>query len=204
MPMLIIDDDRVDETNLNRQGLFNASDVSREAWKALAAVETLRSLFPNSPLRGDVVRADSGIGDLLTREHITLVLSAVDNAASRLQLQDAGRRHGAPVVQGGTDVFVADVYTQGFDGPLLDEQMRGAMTRGRIDEGARRSGRGAGCAGDPSYVVPGMIAAGLMVHRALQAAALYRGLAPVHWRTGGVPVEGSTTNEFDISSLVVA
>jgi len=204
MPALLIDDDRVDATNLNRQGLFRAADVTRRAWKAVAAADVLRSLFPRSRLRAETRRADDRIGDLLVRERTSLVLSAVDNAASRLLLQDAGRRHGAHVVQGGTDVFVADVYTQGTEGPRLDEQMRGAMTRGRTQEGARRGSRGAGCAGDPSYVVPGMIAAGLMVHRAL-AAGRSRDPAPLHWRTGAVPVEGRTADDgFDFSGITVA
>jgi molybdopterin/thiamine biosynthesis adenylyltransferase len=185
-PTHLLDHDRIDVTNLNRQGLFRPNDAARGGWKAEVAFEVLSRLFPRARLGAHVARAGRGIDRDIDRFGASIVLSAVDNAETRLLLQAAARRRGLPIVQGGTDTFMATVVTQEREGATLDEQLRGAMSRGAAGAGAPRRG---GCAADPSYVAPGMMAAGLMMARALQVSELYRGLPPIHWRAGAVPVE---------------
>ena len=191
-PLWILDDDTVDATNLNRQGLFCPDDVASSRPKAVAAVERLRSWYPNSQLHAEVAYLDKSNAGLVERLRPTCIISAVDNARTRLLIQAIGQRSGIPVVQGGTDVFAADCFTQYPDGPTLDEQCYGAMTRAATAPHGLRPG---GCAADPSYVVPGMICAAMIVHRLVQLSAGYRGLPPLRWRRGGLPIEQKGVND---------
>lgn len=189
IPIHVKDDDCVDTTNLNRQGLFTMDDAEQRRFKSLVAADVLGRLFPRARLTADIARADENVDQEIVDRQATLLLSAVDNAESRLLLQQAAIDRGIPLVQAGTDVFAADVYTQQRDGASIDQQMHGAMTKNQQHEAQALTERRGGCAADPSYVVPGMIAGGLMMHRALQVSELYRGLAPFHWRAGAMPVE---------------
>ncbi len=184
--LTVVDFDQVETTNLNRQGLFTADDVARGAYKAEAAAGALARMFPGADVRHIVCRVGPDFAPRLREAAPSVLVSAVDNAATRLVLQTLGREAGLVVVQAGTDVFLADVYTQDRDGPTLDEQMQGALTRTAESEAARRTG---GCAGEPSYVVPGMIAGALAALRMAQAVELYKGLTPLHWRSGFLPAE---------------
>jgi molybdopterin/thiamine biosynthesis adenylyltransferase len=187
IPVHMKDHDRIDTTNLNRQGLFAPADAAAARFKSEAALSALRRFFPAAQLSCDTGRAGAAIDDDITSTRSTLLLSAVDNAATRLRLQQAARQRRMPIVQAGTDVFAADVFSQGAEGPTLDDQMHGVMTRSAAQEGGERRRRA--CTQDPSYVVPGMIAAGLMVYRALQLADSDRGRSPIHWRAGDRPID---------------
>ncbi len=99
-----------------------------------------------------------------------------------------GREIGLPVIQAGTGLHAADCFTQGVVGPLLDDQMHGALTAAAAREEERA--RGGGCAADPGFVAPGMMAAALMVYRFVGLGAAGRDLSPLVWRSGGLPVEG--------------
>ncbi len=200
----LLDFDRVEETNLNRQGLFTATDARRQAYKALAARSVLNRLFNGARLTAEVRRVKAPDRTLFAalRPQPTAILSAVDNAAGRLVLQGLGRDLAIPVVQGGTSTHAADCYTQTASGPLLNEQMHGALTRAVTDETNRQ--RQGGCAVDPSYVAPGMMAAALMAGRYLQTCRPHSGLSPVRWRSGSPPTEqGSITDAFDLQQLTV-
>src|ERR1017187_815326 len=59
VPTLMLDGDTIEITNLNRQGLFTASDAAAARAKAEAAAERLAALFPSCRLRGVAAR----IGD---------------------------------------------------------------------------------------------------------------------------------------------
>ena len=202
MEMTLLDFDRVEATNLNRQGLFGAADVDHRAWKAIAAKEALARLFPEARVAADVRRVDETFADTLALVDATVVLSAVDNARTRLILQSATKTTGIPLVQAGTDVFAADCYTQTSNGPSIDAQMHGALSQAAAREQDGRIERAGGCGGTPSYVVPGMLAAGLMMYRALQVAAGRRDLPPIHWRSGYVPMEHrSTLHDFALAPL---
>jgi hypothetical protein len=187
--LCLVDFDRVEESNLNRQGLFTAADASARDCKSLAAREILTHLFPDARVSADVRRVGGEYCDALARLPVQpdALLSAVDNASTRLVLQGLGRDRGLPVIQAGTAMFAADCFTQGARGPLLDEQMHGALTQAAARETS--ADRRGGCAGDPSYVVPGMMAGALLAHRFVQVCAGQEDVPPIHWRSGGLPAE---------------
>lgn len=199
--LVLVDLDHVEETNLNRQGLFTSADAARRAPKAEAAARALRSLFPGTEVSACVGRVDRGFKDRLAAFNPSVLLSAVDNAATRLVLQSFGRDLGVPVIQGGTDVFAADCFSQDPDGPLLDEQLHGAMAEAAAREASQPRRHGT-CAADPSYVVPGMICGSLMIYRMRQALDGQRALGPIRWRAGELPKEQNKDfrDEFDFAA----
>ena len=186
VPLALVDADYVELTNLNRQGLFTVRDATLARPKAEAAAERLRGLFPRCPILSEVVRVDAQWGHTLKHLAPTAIVSAVDNAATRLVLGGMGERLGVPVVQAGTDVFSADCFVQEATGPSLDVQMRGALSDAARSEGARSGG---GCAANPSYVVPGMVAGAFAAARTLAVLSGAGGLPSLHWRSGVLPRE---------------
>jgi tRNA A37 threonylcarbamoyladenosine dehydratase len=198
--VVLVDMDSVEPGNLNRQGLFTAANASDGSYKAEAACNALTRFFPRAAVASVVHRVDSRSGDMLRHMNPSVLLSAVDNAGARLSLSTLGRDLDLPVIQGGTDVFAADCFSQERSGLPLDEQMRGALSAAAAREVSRRVGS---CTVDPSYVVPGMIAGALMAHRMFQACELYRGLRPIHWRAGCLPVEERNLHcDFNFDNLV--
>jgi hypothetical protein len=186
VPTLMLDGDTIEITNLNRQGLFTASDAAAARAKAEAAAERLAALFPSCRLRGVAARIGDDAEDAMRQAAPAAIVSAVDNAATRLLLSRFGARLGVPVVQAGTDLFSADCFVQDPDGPVLDQQMRGALSAAAASGAARRGG---GCAANPSYVVPGMVAGAFAAARALAVLGGARALPSLHWRSGVLPRE---------------
>ena len=196
----VVDFDRVEQSNLNRQGLFTAAEVERGALKSEAIRDSLLRLFPRAQVSAAVERVTGNFAGRIESLQPSLILSAVDNAATRLTLQDLGAELEIPVVQGGTDVLAADCYTQTAGGPLLDVQMRGALSKARAGEAAEV--RRGSCSTEPSYVVPGMVAAGLMARRMAQLSGPAEEMPPLHWRSGCLPVEErSPSHDVDIVQL---
>jgi molybdopterin/thiamine biosynthesis adenylyltransferase len=193
----LVDSDVVEESNLNRQGLFTPADAHGSAPKALAARDALSRLFPGARLTAEVRRVGPDYhGELAGLRPRPVVLSAVDNARSRLVLQGLGRELGLTVVQGGTGTHAADVYVQAPGGPLLDEQLHGALATAAAREDLRD--RAGGCAVEPALVAPGMMAAALMARRLLGHAA-GQALPPLHWRSGGLVVEARRSGDGSTS-----
>lgn len=198
-PVCACDHDRVETTNLNRQGLFTQEDAAQRLPKVSAAASALKNLFPQAPgivPVNDRVRASSR--SLFNPAKTGAILSAVDNAETRLVLQNFGRELGVPVIQAGTTALTADCFTQESSGQLLDEQMLGALSKAAQDERSAPPRVGS-CAADPSYVVPGMIAGALLIHRMIQALELYHGLIPIRWRCGGLPTEDSPRKAYEFN-----
>jgi molybdopterin/thiamine biosynthesis adenylyltransferase len=194
----LCDFDTVATENLNRQALFTEDDAIAHAPKADAAARSLARIFPSARLSSQVSRVGrdcaAHVEQLSPRP--TAILSAVDNAETRLVLQDLGREAGLPVIQGGTATFAADCFTQAVGGRLLDEQMHGALSTaaGRERHENRLPG---GCAVDASYIVPGMLAGAFMAYRVGQLGQ--EGCSPpIRWRLGDLPVEaGKSMRGFD-------
>jgi hypothetical protein len=190
--LLVVDFDCVEESNRNRQGLFTSQDASERMNKALGVRRRLRELFPRSRVLALARRVDLGFQSTIRRIRPCpgALLSAVDNAQSRLAIQDLGERSQIPVVQAGTALYCADCFTQLPGGPLLDDQMHGVLSSAsRAEQQARaRTGR---CALDPSYVVPGMLAGAMLAFRFEQLTQANRdhSLPPIRWRQGGLPCE---------------
>lgn len=113
----IIDPDRVDRSNLQRQVLFAESDVGRP--KALAAAERLRALNPEVEVVAIEGRLDASNAETLLRAH-DVVLDGSDNYAAKYLLADTTARLRLPLVYG--SVTGMDAMVTVFDvrhGPCL-------------------------------------------------------------------------------------
>jgi molybdopterin/thiamine biosynthesis adenylyltransferase len=200
----LCDFDVVATENLNRQALFTEDDAVARVPKADAAIRSLARIFPQVQLVSEVGRI--GLEDaarlVALSPRPTAILSAVDNAATRLVLQELGGKLGLPVIQGGTATFAADCFTQTMDGPLLDDQMHGAL-RAAADRESRESRLPGGCAVDASYIVPGMLAGAFMAYRLGQLGpGQESGLPAIRWRLGDLPVDSrNTPRGFDFGSV---
>jgi molybdopterin/thiamine biosynthesis adenylyltransferase len=94
----IIDDDRVDESNLHRQTLYARDDVG--APKIERAIRKLRELSPGLRVRGIEGRFVPGAAmDLLAGQN--LVVEGADNLATKFLVADAAHLAGVPAVQAG-------------------------------------------------------------------------------------------------------
>ena len=102
----IVDHDRVDLTNLQRQILHNVGTVGQK--KVLSARDTIRGLNPDVAVPTHDVRLDaSTVLDLL--EDYDLVVDGTDNFPTRYLLNDASVRAGVPVVHGAIFRFEGQV-----------------------------------------------------------------------------------------------
>ncbi|MDQ5858357.1 MAG: ThiF family adenylyltransferase [Acidobacteriota bacterium] len=93
----LIDRDVVEESNLSRQLLFDATDAERVAPKATAAAERLSEIAPGVAARGIVADlAPENVRELLSGHD--LVLDGSDNFETRLLVSDAGRALELPTI----------------------------------------------------------------------------------------------------------
>jgi molybdopterin/thiamine biosynthesis adenylyltransferase len=197
------DFDRVAPENLNRQVLFTKADALAQVPKAEAAQRSLAQIFPQVKIISEVGRIGPDdavrLGALDPRP--TVILSAVDNAASRLALQQLGRDLGVPVIQAGTAVFAADCFTQTVGGPSLDDQMHGSLGAAAARE-SQENRAGGGCTVDPSYVVPSAMAGAFLAYRLVRMEH-ESSAAPLRWRSGDHPGESRTnSHDSDLAELL--
>lgn len=111
----LIDDDRVEWSNLPRQVLFAESDLGR--YKAEAAAERLRPLHGNVILKPIVHRVHSGNVRQLVRSH-DVVVDASDNFPTRFLLNDACVLEDKVLVHGAAGGYDGQVAS--FNVPLSD------------------------------------------------------------------------------------
>jgi ThiF family len=196
----LVDADVVEPHNLNRQGLFTLSDATANVPKALAARRSLQALFPGCRIKAQVRRIDAT--ELAVVKSLRcqpgILVSALDNAATRLIVAAVGQELGLPVVQGGTSAFAADCITQVAGGRSLDEQLHGAMSLAVERELSRELRRG--CAAEPSYVVPSMICGALVARRVLETCYQPTPRPPIRWRAGEFPREDRSLDHDDYFS----
>jgi adenylyltransferase/sulfurtransferase len=102
----VVDDDRVDLSNLQRQVLFSTGVEGRR--KAEAAAEALRRLNPLVELEVHALRLDAGNAAGLVAAY-DLVADGSDNLATRVAVHDACRSLGRTLVS---------AAVQGLDGQL--------------------------------------------------------------------------------------
>ncbi|WP_172493515.1 HesA/MoeB/ThiF family protein [Gluconobacter oxydans] len=102
----IMDDDRVDLSNLQRQVLYGTDDIGE--FKVKAAAKRLKALNPLVTASPHPVRATGATLDALVPQY-DLVCDGTDNVATRLAVSDACVRHGRSLVSGAV---------QGFSGQL--------------------------------------------------------------------------------------
>ncbi|MDM7274878.1 MAG: HesA/MoeB/ThiF family protein [Thermoprotei archaeon] len=93
--IILVDPERVELSNLNRQILHWTRDVGR--LKVESAAEKLRELNPNVRLRIIAERADEELLDKLVPE-VDIVIDGLDDWNSRLQLNKVCVKHGKPLI----------------------------------------------------------------------------------------------------------
>jgi len=94
----IVDDDRVDESNLHRQTLYNRDDVGHS--KIECATKVILERSPDLSVRAVEGRFVPDTAMELLNGH-SLVVEGADNLATKFLVADAARLAGVPAVQAG-------------------------------------------------------------------------------------------------------
>ena len=110
----IVDDDRVDETNLQRQVIYATSDIGRS--KAEAAAERVAALNPGVGVDSIPLRLDASNARELIRLY-DVVVDATDSFASRYLINDACRLENKADVYGSIFRFDGQVSVFAPQGP---------------------------------------------------------------------------------------
>ena len=97
--LTLVDRDYVEESNLQRQSLFDEEDAARGMPKAVAAEAKLRRVNSDVRVRGIVADLSSESADELLRD-ADLVLDGTDNFETRFLLNDVCVREGLPWIYG--------------------------------------------------------------------------------------------------------
>ena len=108
--LTIVDFDRVDDSNLQRQVLFTTADIGRP--KVDVARERLCAINPHIDVRTIDARFDAGNGLGLVRQH-DVVIDGTDNFSTRYLVNDASVLSGRPNVYG--SVFRFEGQASVFD-----------------------------------------------------------------------------------------
>jgi molybdopterin/thiamine biosynthesis adenylyltransferase len=104
--LTIVDDDRVEVTNLHRQTLHVDADLGR--FKVDSATDAAAALAPGAVLRGVAVRFDEGDADELLAD-ADLVVDGTDDILTRYVADAAAARAGIPLVWGSAARFSGQV-----------------------------------------------------------------------------------------------
>jgi adenylyltransferase/sulfurtransferase len=96
----LVDSDRVEESNLQRQMLFDEDDAAGSRFKAEAAASHLARINSDVRVEPLVMRVDVTNIDALARD-VDVVLDGSDNFEVRYVINDACARLGVPWVYGG-------------------------------------------------------------------------------------------------------
>jgi molybdopterin-synthase adenylyltransferase len=106
--LVLVEDDAVETSNLNRQPLFKEADVGER--KARAAAARLRAIFPTVEVHARDARFDAGNAlDLLAE--VDLVVDGSDNFETKFLANDAALRARKPLVHGGVLRTTAQLLT---------------------------------------------------------------------------------------------
>ncbi|WP_368504752.1 ThiF family adenylyltransferase [Alkalihalophilus sp. As8PL] len=96
----IVDRDYVEQSNLQRQMLFDEEDVKNHLPKAIAAKEKLSKI--NSDVKVEAIVANASIENIESlMEEVDLVLDGTDNFKTRFLLNDSCFKNGIPFAYGG-------------------------------------------------------------------------------------------------------
>lgn len=106
--IVLVEDDAVETSNLNRQPLFGEANLG--ARKAAAAAARLRALFPRIQVDARDVRFDAGNALDLVRS-ADVVVDGSDNFPTKFLANDAALRARRPLVHGGVLRTTAQVLT---------------------------------------------------------------------------------------------
>lgn len=102
--LYVVDDDKVDLSNLQRQTLFGVEDVGES--KAAVAVEAMERLNPEIRPSGFSVRFDEKhAATILEMARPDVILDGTDNFTTRLFVADLALRHRIPLVSAAVAEF---------------------------------------------------------------------------------------------------
>jgi molybdopterin/thiamine biosynthesis adenylyltransferase len=104
--LTIIDDDKVELSNLQRQPLFSTDEVGQS--KAVLAERFVKSRNRNIEVRTVAERIDAANADRLLSGH-DLILDGTDNFATRLIVSDAAVQLGIPLISAAAQQFQGQV-----------------------------------------------------------------------------------------------
>lgn len=104
----LVDNDRVEISNLNRQLLFQPDDIGRE--KVVAATEKLNIMNPEIQVEGINKTIDDETADELVKD-IDLIVDAMDNFAARFILNRVAFRCRLPLIHGAVRGFFGQAAT---------------------------------------------------------------------------------------------
>jgi adenylyltransferase/sulfurtransferase len=104
----IVDPDRIEETNLNRQLLYREADIGRlKVGIAAKALHALNSSIDIEPITAAIGTAPAR--DLI--RGIDVVIDGLDNYLARFLLADAAWKCGVPFIHGAVEGFYGQVCT---------------------------------------------------------------------------------------------
>ena len=106
--LILIDDDRIEASNLQRQTIFATADIARG--KADAAADAARALNPNVTIIPHTTRIDAANAPaLLTNSDV--ILDGCDNFTTRLAVADAALALRIPLVSSAVGQFEGQLGT---------------------------------------------------------------------------------------------
>jgi len=106
--IIIVDDQEIELSNLNRQILYTEDDLGKP--KALAACEKLRRMNPHIEVECYNVRFDREIGEKLVAR-ADVVVDALDNWSTRLLLNELCIKLGKPLIHAAVEGFYIQLTT---------------------------------------------------------------------------------------------
>jgi molybdopterin/thiamine biosynthesis adenylyltransferase/rhodanese-related sulfurtransferase len=112
----IVDDDRVDDSNLQRQVIHSTERLGE--WKAESAKRTIQALNPDVEVVPYLERLTSDNVDRILADGWDVVVDGADNFPTRYLVNDAAIWHDLPVVHGSIYRFEGQVTVfKPFEGP---------------------------------------------------------------------------------------
>jgi molybdopterin/thiamine biosynthesis adenylyltransferase len=106
--LVVVDHDRFDETNLNRQALASVPDL--EEPKCGVAARVIENINPGVDVLAHQVRLDArNANEILLGSHV--IVDALDNVPDRFSLQSAARAQRIPLVHGAVAGFEGQLMT---------------------------------------------------------------------------------------------
>jgi molybdopterin/thiamine biosynthesis adenylyltransferase len=157
--IFIYDDDRIDDSNLNRQFLFYDSVGLK---KAEILAERIKK-YTSSNIFGK----DKRIENEFQPKGFDAVFSCVDNASARYILNRSCKRYIVPLVNAGSSLNSCDASVSFTNKTLCLDCQRGfKLTEKYLEE---RERRGSAKCFHPSIIISNQIAGGLMVNALLKS-----------------------------------